>query len=203
MADLQEAARTLVEQPPCPPKTLASLRNRIAARHRRRRMRLAIFAALVIVGAGAGMLTAQISHQSNNPVVVVGPAVRPLTTLPARPIVKPGHVRVNFGNASIVAPKTWTVGGPGSSFCDPFQVIALGKLGPPPSCPAVGPDVATSSVHLAAWSKSDRATALPPDAPSVLINGHRAIQLRDGSTELSLPGPDPTPTAGSYVEVGS
>ena len=200
MADLQEAARILVDQPTRPPNTLASLHDRIAARHRRRRARVAGLAVLVLVGAGAGITVARNSHQSSNLAVhVVAPVARPPTTLPARPPVDSTHERVNFGNASIVVPKNWTVSGPGTSWCYPSRVIALGKLGPSPVCPAPGPDVVTSLVHLTTWTNNDRATALTPDAPSITINDHRAIQLRDDSTELSLLAAGSIPTAGSYV----
>ncbi len=89
--------------------------------------------------------------------------------------VPAGHIRVNYGNASIVVPNKWQIFQPGVTTCDssPIEnVVLLGNaaLGGP-SCGSGASRASTSFAHLQGLP------ARTPNGPHRTINGQAAIVL--------------------------
>ncbi len=122
--------------------------------------------------------------------------------LPLRPPLGRAQRRVNFGDASIVVPKTWAVLPPGGTLCAE-HLVQLGEPGTKSSCSTPPGHGKLTTVSIQALPP-DFSTTAWPKATVQYLNGHRVIRLtpttmgvtqgtvkyavRDLGVELSMSG---------------
>ena len=137
-------------------------------------------AALVLLAAGMAMVLGRGDRRGAAPAPGqpgVGPGP---TSVRTRPAVGSSEVRVNFGAASVVVPRSWVVLLPGEVNCSNRSVVALGdRPAGNTACPSEAP--APSEPTTVSISALTPAIAARGSESPTSFNGHAGYALTGGS----------------------